>query len=31
MRDIGNLFEQKEWDCYKPLRIGNLYSSIYIK
>ena len=28
--DITNIFEQEE-DCYKPIKVGNFYSSIYME
>ena len=30
IRDIRNLFEHKEGDCYKPVRAGNFWSNNYI-
>ena len=30
IRDIKNLFQQKEEDYYKPVREGNFYSNNYI-
>ena len=31
IRDIKNLFEQKEQDYYKPVRVGIFYSNNYIE
>ena len=31
IRDIKTLFESEKEDYYKPLRIGNAFSSIYIE
>ena len=31
IRDIKNLFDQEQKDCYKPVRVGNVYSNNYIE
>ena len=31
IRDIRNLFEDKEEDDYKPVRVGNLWSDNYFE
>ena len=31
IRDITNLFEHEEEDYYKPVRVSNLWSSIYVE
>ena len=30
IRDLTNLFEQKEVDYYKPVRVGNFYNNYHI-
>ena len=31
IRDIRNLFEHKEENCYKPVRVGNFWRNNYIE
>ena len=31
IRDIKNLFKLEEENCYKPVRVGNFWSSNYVE